>query len=187
MMKNNNESKLTKSQFKTYKKTGVHSKKHGCLIDITVNIRFDDECNNGHNSFAMTADIYEAGKLDDASSICFGMCHDDIKEHFPELEKYLKWHLCATDGPLYYIENTMYHVHEAVKCALANVTTSEKERAISKDVLSEAVKPFLQPARNTAIWQDAELGDFTETNLTARLPSLLNDFRAAVEELGFTW
>ena len=39
-----------------------------------------------------------------------GCIHDEIEEYFPDLAKYIKWHLCSmNDGPMHYIENSLYH------------------------------------------------------------------------------
>jgi hypothetical protein len=76
---------------------------------ITITLRWDDECKNGHNTFSAYADIikFKAGKwLDDQ----FGQCVAEMREHFPELAHLLKWHMCSDDGPLHYIANTLYHV-----------------------------------------------------------------------------
>ena len=45
----------------------------------------------------------------------------------------------------------------------------------------------LEAARNCAIWPEAKLEDFTKEKLEARLPQLLKDFKAAMEELNFTF
>ena len=36
--------------------------KHDGLIDIIVKIRLNDECRNGHEGFAITANLYKANK-----------------------------------------------------------------------------------------------------------------------------
>ena len=51
----------------------------GTPCKMTVQVRFDDECGNGHNTFAITADI--RGRFIDMG----GCLHDEIREHFPEL------------------------------------------------------------------------------------------------------
>jgi hypothetical protein len=38
--------------------------------------------------------------------------HDEIAKAFPELAKYIKWHLCSTDGPMHYVANTVFHADE---------------------------------------------------------------------------
>lgn len=52
---------------------------------------------------------------------------------------------------------------------------------------SKGKEPELGLARVHAIWPDAELEDFTKEKLLARLPKLLQEFRADMEELGFEW
>lgn len=73
---------------------------------IRAEIRFDDQCKNGHNSFAITADVTVPGNLGGGAGGCL---HDDIAAVFPELAPLIKWHLCATDGPMHYLANTLYH------------------------------------------------------------------------------
>jgi hypothetical protein len=87
---------------------------------MIVEIRYDDECGNGHNSFAITADLYDRKDripgeshvtLSDKSVRYLGSCgcmHEGIEKHFPELKKYIKWHLTGSDGPMHYIPNTVY-------------------------------------------------------------------------------
>ena len=75
---------------------------------ITVGLRFDDACRNGHESFAITADIQESegGYWREYMGGC---CHDVVAKQFPELAPLVKWHLTSTDGPLHYEANTIYH------------------------------------------------------------------------------
>jgi len=99
---------LTKKQYETFERDFItkHEEKATCVLTM----RFDDKCNNGHNSFSMTADIYEADKSRiDINCLRCGCCHDDIAKAFPEFEHLLKWHLTSTDGPLHYVSNAMYH------------------------------------------------------------------------------
>jgi len=105
------ESKIRKSQTKVFQKSYLEDDQKYYII---VKIRYDDQCGNGHNSFAITADIYRAnasGNLvkSDRFFVSGGCCHDEIAKHFPELEKYIKWHLCSSDGPMHYLANTLYH------------------------------------------------------------------------------
>jgi uncharacterized protein Usg len=76
---------------------------------LWVTIRFDDECGNGHNTFAITGDVRVPRKRDIVAGGCL---HDEIAKVFPELEKFIKWHLCATDGPMHYVANTVYHASD---------------------------------------------------------------------------
>lgn len=77
-------------------------------LRMHVNIRFDDECRNGHNSFSITCDIVEWRK-DGWHDLGGGAAHEAIAKVFPELEPLIKWHLTSSDGPMHYISNTLYH------------------------------------------------------------------------------
>lgn len=81
---------------------------NGETVLMHAEIRFDDNCHNGHNSFAITGfgwyDRYKSKDYD----FC-GCCHEMIAEVFPELEPLIKWHLVSTDSPMHYIANTIYH------------------------------------------------------------------------------
>ena len=132
----------------------------GQQYKITAEVRFDDECKNGHKTFSITGEILRKAKNGAWVFDCCGQIHDDIAKHFPDLVPFFKWHLCSTDGPLYYLENTLYWVDEG----------------------------DIEAARATAIWPDATLEQLQdEEQLKARLPGLLVEFRAAVEILGFEW
>lgn len=72
---------------------------------IQVEMRFDDNCKNGHNDFAITAVVKAPGERD--CDAC-GCLHDDITEVFPELAHLIKWHLTSTEGPFAYVGNTTY-------------------------------------------------------------------------------
>lgn len=73
---------------------------------ITTEIRFDDECGNRKQSFAITGSVKEPGVFD--VSMC-GCIHEEIAAHFPEFAPLIKWHLFDTAGPMHYVANTVYH------------------------------------------------------------------------------
>ena len=132
----------------------------GQQYKITAEVRFDDECKNGHKTFAITGEILRKAKYGRWGFDSCGQIQDDIAKHFPDLVPYFKWHLCSTDGPMHYLANTLYWVREG----------------------------NIEAARKTAIWPDATLEQLQdEEQLKARLPGLLAEFRAAVESLGFEW
>lgn len=84
---------LTKNQVKRIrvpegKKQNIH----------TVILRYDDKCGNGHNTFSITAEGEDM----------FGCLHDEIAEAMPMLKPFIKWHLTSSDGPMHYIENTVF-------------------------------------------------------------------------------
>lgn len=74
---------------------------------IRAEVRFDDNCRNGHHSFAITAEIFKTigGRKTDIAGGCL---HDDIARVFPELAKLIPWHLCDTRGPMHYPANALY-------------------------------------------------------------------------------
>ncbi|MBB5985994.1 hypothetical protein [Sphingobium lignivorans] len=86
---------------------GREARIYGPNARLHAVIRFDDSCKNGHQSFAITAEISGAARRIDDGSI--GCHHEAIAETFPELAHLIKWHLCSTDGPMHYISNTIYH------------------------------------------------------------------------------
>ena len=103
------ESKLTKYQKKIVW-LPAYKDDDGRDYQVKVELRFDDECGNGHNSFAITADVYLYNVR--GNRVCWvsgGCCHDAIIKAAPEYAGIIKWHLCSTDGPMHYIANTVYH------------------------------------------------------------------------------
>lgn len=79
---------------------------YGKDAKLSVEIRFDDECGNKHQTFAITAEVRRPRENDVEACGCL---HDDIAAVFPEFAPLIKWHLMNTDGPMYYIANTTYH------------------------------------------------------------------------------
>ena len=82
----------------------------GCFIK--AEIRFDDECGNGHNSFAITGEIASNTSFSERAFVAGGCLHEEIAKHFPELAHLIKWHLCSTDSPMHYVANTVYHASD---------------------------------------------------------------------------
>ena len=81
-------------------------KGYGTNASISVELRFDDSCRNGHESFAITAEVRRPNRRDVEACGCL---HEDIARVFPELQPLIKWHLTSTDGPMHYVANTCYH------------------------------------------------------------------------------
>jgi hypothetical protein len=84
-------------------------KRYGEHAVIRAEVRFDDELNNGHNTFAITANIRDTRYRSHKGDIAGGCCHDDIAAAFPELAPLIPWHLTSSDGPMHYIANTVYN------------------------------------------------------------------------------
>ncbi len=150
------ESTFTKQQYKSFGPKAV--KGYGANAVIWAHLRYDDECGNGHNSFAITGSV-KKGREDLAG----GCLHEDIATVFPELAPLIKWHLCSSDGPMHYIANTVYWVKQG-----------NLDYARNSAIWPEASEHDLQL-------------DGLATRLQNRLPQLLQDFRNAMEIYGFVW
>lgn len=79
---------------------------------IDVKVRLNDECKNGHQDFAITATIWQAGKPKvDKYMLGGGCCHEEIIKHFPNLKIFVDLHLCDYSGaPMYPSANGFYHL-----------------------------------------------------------------------------
>jgi hypothetical protein len=174
-----------KSQTKTYRVDYADAQGNPCTLIATV--RHDDDCRNGHKSFAITGDLYEIHRQPHEPTITHasgrtlwlnacGCLHDEIAAHIPNLAPFIKWHLCSTDGPMHYLANTLYQAGD-----------------LDYDGLKAGKARELDAARKSAMWPEAtdeELSaprEVLKAKLEARLPALLVEFRAAVKSLGLTF
>lgn len=100
---------LTKKQVRTIGPK-IYTEQDGTEYRITAELRYDDQCNNGHNTFGITGSIdrKERGRWTDDSGGCI---HDAIAEHFPSLQPLIKWHGCTSDGPIHF-GNAVYYASE---------------------------------------------------------------------------
>ena len=198
---------LTKNQQKTFgpKMIGIEV--------VSVTIRYDDRCGNGHNTFSITGNSKLLGYYGGES---YGCIHEEIAKFFPELKKYIKWHLMSSDGPMHYLANTLYHAgdkdcygyrkgeqqrdkksglliwkpkkytNEYIYGNNEPIVTIEYE-----PVLGEGKERDLNTARNSAIWPEATGEELCspdlEQKLKDRLPGLIAEFKKDVEELGFVF
>ena len=178
---------LTKKQTKTFRSSSFVDQ-YGDTMKIECTIRYDDQCGNGHNSFSITGSVYRINQSWSSQNpeTC-GCIHDDIKRAFPELEKYIKWHGINSNGPSFYIANTMYHArqHSAKMCHIVTLGAAKKlttclkyteitnaqkcideiheSTGLKKELISihvdekTAKESDIEAARDTAIWPDATL------------------------------
>lgn len=79
---------------------------------VTIEVRFDDNCGNGHNTFSVTGEVRDIRYKGDRGFVSGGQCIEDISAAFPELVPLLKWHLVSTDGPMHYLANTIYQASD---------------------------------------------------------------------------
>lgn len=87
----------------TWKSESRKIERYGDRARLTVEIRFDDQCQNGHNTFSIIGEVVSGGRWEAG-----GCLHEDIAATFPELAPLIRWHLCSTDGPMHYEANTIY-------------------------------------------------------------------------------
>lgn len=173
---------LTKNQTKTLQKVYTEG---GRQYVIYCHIRHDDRCNNGHNTFSITGEIWNVPRRTDCE-MC-GCIHDEIAKHFPEIAPLIKWHMVSTDGPLHYVANTVYHAGNRDHWGLL------KGERKGEHMISEGKERNLDYARSSAVWPEATDEHLTQdpeklkVELTASLPALMAEFRDAVESLGFTY
>lgn len=86
----------------------VSAKDWGPNARLSVEVRFDDDCKNGHEYFAITGTIRN-NKVGDNGWLAGGCLHEEISRYFPELAPLIKWHHMNIDGPMHYVANTTYH------------------------------------------------------------------------------
>ena len=81
---------------------------------MRINIRLNDECKNGHQDFAITADIWEKGKPTiDKYNIMGGRCHEEIFKTRPDLKIFIDLHLCDYKGiPTHAVANGFYFLQQ---------------------------------------------------------------------------
>ena len=131
---------------------------------IYVELRFDDECKNGSQSFAITGHVIEPGARDWAMGGCI---HDELKKYFPEFAHLIKFHGSHTFGPWYYFENTLY---------MADTRDSSGKYAGEPSAWDRVIKfgefPITQPiSKDFAAWLVArrEFNSTTAASNPARL------------------
>lgn len=219
------DSVLVKKQRKKFTKTVIDPELGKGECKLTCEIRYDDCCGNGHNSFAITGEGRDLN-----GSYSGGCMHDTMAKHFPEFAKFIKWHLTSSTGPMHYLGNTIYQAGErdyngllkGEKRQLVNGrsklpvweagTRNAKGEFVSlnrtyewKDSaerpaddgsivwepvwrVGEGKQVELEHARISAVWPDATLEQLRdEQALLDRLPALMAEFKADMEELGFVY
>jgi hypothetical protein len=179
---------LTKKQTRELSKTFTEN---GREYVIVAEVRHDDSCGNGHNTFAITGSVYRHpvarfphGTIKSEPIRC-GCIHEEIAEHFPELQHLIRWHLCSTDGPLHYVANTLYLAGDRDCWGL------QKGQVNATGRVGEGKERELDAARRSAIWPEATDEELMDERLRGRLedrlPALMAEFQRDIEAFGFTY
>lgn len=115
--------------------------------------------------FSITGRIYHPSHRD-GNGYAFGCLHDEIALNFPQLKKYIKWHLTDSDGvPMHYTSNTLHHLR------LGNYDFARKT----------AVWPNVTDDELAALYAQGE--QTVANTLAARIPALKAEFAADIKEL----
>lgn len=103
----------------------INNKSTNCEI----NIRLDDECENGHEDFAITGTFWTPGKPRiDRYHEMGGCCHDEIIKIRPDLAQFVALHLCDANGaPMYAVENGLYHLKQDKQVAAEYLRCTPEE------------------------------------------------------------
>lgn len=121
---------LVKDQKKKYSATVAKLCGANGPFRVTATVRYDDQCGNGHNSFAITADIHRKyGNIwrEDTG----GCCHKEIIDAIPALAPFVRWHLTDAQQPLHYVANTAYHASNRDCWGLLKGELSTSERQMN--------------------------------------------------------
>lgn len=164
------------------------------IMTLRVTVRMDDECRNGRDTFSITADL----RRNRREEAC-GCLHDEIAEHFPELEPLIKWHLVSTDEPMHYTQNALYW---AGYCGWRDGKPGSPPNLdhFASTIVFGALETDKLDDLRGLMWA-AELRDGVGSFLSresasaplramlqARLPLVMAQFKKAmVENCGFTW
>lgn len=175
-------SKLVKSQ-KITKEKKIGNEK------IVVQIRHDDNCGNKHNTFSITSDLYERnGDRRRFDLVSCGCQHEEVIRFLPDLEKYIKWHLMSTDGPMHYLDNAKYWAGFYKQWCKVDLDSPPNEDHFKSTICYNAIPEkyptwkLMHIARENPKHQKA----FVDI-LSDRLPLLLNAFKSDVESLGLVY
>ena len=131
------------------------TEKANCVISIRLN----DECNNGHEDFSITADFWKLERpKTDKNWIMGGCCHEEILKIRPDLKIFVDLHLNDFRGyPMYYIENGFYHLKNMPKDKFMEyyfVSEEQYQELLKADDVNEFGYLFLVIFKNHKIWED---------------------------------
>lgn len=144
---------------------------------LKLTLEYSDRDKDLFNTFWCWCDVYPDNPANndqewcDRNAIASGCLSETIAIAAPKYKKYVKWHLVTTKGPDSYLDN--------ISAVLED----------SESVDSFNLRPtLLDLARSWAFWKNATIEQLKDTQLLYnRLPQVMSQFKADMEELGFTW
>jgi hypothetical protein len=108
------------------------------LLQTKVSYNFVGK--NLHPYFSITTTSFGKNKIPGEKSIhyngnswwphSFGQLREEAEKTFPELAPFTKWHLFDGDGPIHYIENSIYWAEKIYNCS--NWNDNEKPEILKK-------------------------------------------------------
>jgi len=91
---------------------GTEKLKNSDFRKFIINIRLDDDCKNGHEDFAITAEGWDKTNFRNDCDIA-GCCHEEIVKLYPEFQIFVDLHLNSAKGvPMFAIANGVYYLQE---------------------------------------------------------------------------
>lgn len=189
----------------------------GKIVRLEVTVSWWDYCKNGHNSFIIRSHAYTktSRNVTDLRKDYYQLSQQDVDMYFPHLKPAYSYYkaLFSPYGPLYYLENTTYLAgNKDFRGFEPGQQTTNKEGALAwrSDVafgihygektpiynipiISEGKARQFEVARQAAFWPDADdavLSGSREVllqKLAQRLPLVMQEFKAYVHSLGFTY
>lgn len=108
---------------------------------ITVKVRLNDECRNGHEDFSITADIDAKTANDRWRDESGGCLHDEIAKHFPEFRPFIALHLSDWEGsPMYAVANGFYWLTGCTPEAFPGATKPSETPAECREILASHLR-----------------------------------------------
>ena len=131
-------------------------------------LTYGDEYGDGNNTLTVTGELWKQQDNQWIFRAC-GQMHDEIQRHIPVLRAAIPWHQVSREGPLRYVEDTLYHI-------------------ATKDRNGAPKQRNLELARRAARWPYATIDNLRDRQqLLNRLPWLLKRFHYVVESYGFEY